>query len=83
MDGSFIAILERAVADSGYPVHRMPSGAGHDAMIVARRMPTAMLFVRSPGGISHHPDETVWPEDVEAALAAGMRFLQNLEARLG
>jgi allantoate deiminase len=83
MDGAFTAILARAVADSGYPVHRMASGAGHDAMIVARRMPAAMLFVRSPGGISHHPDETVWPEDVEAALAAGLRFLRNLEARLG
>ena len=35
----------------------MPSGAGHDAMIMAGRMPTAMLFLRSPGGLSHHPDE--------------------------
>jgi len=32
------------------------------------------LFVRSPGGISHHPDESVLPEDVEAALGVGMRF---------
>ena len=37
----------------------MTSGAGHDAMIVAARMPAAMLFLRSPGGISHHPDESV------------------------
>ena len=48
--------------------HRMVSGAGHDAMIVARRMPAAMLFLRSPGGLSHHPDESVLPEDVAAAL---------------
>ncbi len=60
--------------------HRMLSGAGHDAMILARRMPAAMLFLRSPGGLSHHPDESVLPEDVAAALAAGMRFLEDLEA---
>ena len=74
-------MLEQAVADAGHPVHRMASGAGHDAMIVARRMPTAMLFLRSPGGISHHPDETVLETDVSAALEAGMRFLEALERR--
>jgi len=82
MDAALTEILERAVADSGHAVHRMTSGAGHDAMIVARRMPAAMLFLRSPGGISHHPDETVLPQDVEAALDAGMRFLQELEKDL-
>jgi allantoate deiminase len=59
---------------------RLVSGAGHDAMIVARRMPAAMLFLRSPGGLSHHPDESVLPEDVAAALEAGMNFLEDLEA---
>ena len=81
MDAALAEILERAVADSGHAVHRMTSGAGHDAMIVARRMPVAMLFLRSPGGISHHPDERVLPQDVEAALDAGMRFLDELERR--
>ena len=65
------------------PAHRMTSGAGHDAMIMARRMPAAMLFLRSPGGISHHPDETVLVEDVAAALEAGMAFLERLDARHG
>lgn len=83
MDSSMTLILERTVAGAGRPVHRMTSGAGHDAMIVARRMPTAMLFLRSPGGISHHPAETVLPEDVAVALAAGSRFLEELEARCG
>ena len=59
----------------------MASGAGHDAMIVARRMPAAMLFLRSPGGISHHPDESVLAEDVAAAFETGMRFLEELERR--
>jgi allantoate deiminase len=53
----------------------MTSGAGHDAMIVAQRLPSTMLFLRSPGGLSHHPDETVLPQDIEAALATAMEFL--------
>jgi allantoate deiminase len=65
------------------PFHRMTSGAGHDAMILARRIPAAMLFLRSPGGISHHPDESVLAEDVAAALETGMRFLERLDARHG
>jgi allantoate deiminase len=79
MDPALVELLERAVASSGRPIHRMSSGAGHDAMIVGRRMPAAMLFLRSPGGISHHPDETVQAEDVAAALDVGMRFLEALE----
>jgi allantoate deiminase len=65
------------------PAHRMTSGAGHDAMIMARRMPVAMLFLRSPGGISHHLDEAVLVEDVAVALEAGMGFLERLDARHG
>jgi allantoate deiminase len=58
----------------------MASGAGHDAMILASRVPVAMLFLRSPGGLSHHPDEAVHVADVEAALATGIRFLDELES---
>jgi allantoate deiminase len=47
-------------------------------MVLASRMPAAMLFVRSPGGISHHPDETVRVEDVAAAIAVGRQFVLNL-----
>jgi allantoate deiminase len=79
MDRSGTSALEAAVIAGGYPPHRMNSGAGHDAMIVARRMPAAMLFLRSPGGISHHPDESVLPGDVAAALSVGLKFLEQLE----
>jgi allantoate deiminase len=71
------APVARAVELAGYPVHVMPSGAGHDAMIMAAKLPASMLFLRSPGGISHHPDETVREEDVDAALAAGASFLDQ------
>jgi allantoate deiminase len=81
MDRTLTSTLEAAA--SGYRPHRMNSGAGHDAMIVARKMPVAMLFLRSPGGISHHPDEAVLPEDVAAALAVGLKFLEQMEASHG
>jgi allantoate deiminase len=71
-------LLQAAAEKAGFPSRRMTSGAGHDAMIVAQRLPSTMLFLRSPGGLSHHPDETVLPQDVEAALATAMEFLTLL-----
>jgi allantoate deiminase len=79
MDKTMVAKVAEAVKVAGYPVHFMSSGAGHDAMILAQKIPAAMLFLRSPGGISHHPDENVLAEDVAAALNAGMRFLEQWE----
>jgi allantoate deiminase len=79
MDAELVDSMERALVAAGQKPHRMPSGAGHDAMILARLMPAVMLFLRSPGGISHHPDENVLERDVAAALAAGMEFLRILE----
>jgi allantoate deiminase len=78
-DPELILAMQKAVESAGFPVHHMISGAGHDAMILAQKMPVAMLFLRSPGGISHHPDERVLSEDVAAALRAGLRFLDRLE----
>ena len=46
-------------------------------MIMAKQMPAAMLFLRSPAGLSYHPDESVFPEDVAAALSAGSAFLET------
>lgn len=80
MDARLTAFMTDAIEAAGFPNKAMPSGAGHDAMIMAGRMPTAMLFLRSPGGLSHHPDEAVRDEDVEAALRVGERFLQRLAA---
>jgi allantoate deiminase len=71
--------VARAVAAAGFPVQRICSGAGHDAMILAARVPVAMLFLRSPAGLSHHPDESVHATDIEAALAAGAALLAELE----
>ena len=83
MDDHVSLRLTQAVENAGFTVKKMPSGAGHDAMIMAGRVPAAMLFLRSPGGLSHHPDEAVREEDVEAALLVGERFLQRLAAEVG
>jgi allantoate deiminase len=82
MDERLTAFMADAIEAAGYPPKRMTSGAGHDAMVMAGRVPTAMLFVRSPGGISHHPAETVREEDVEAAIKVGQRFLERWAANL-
>jgi len=78
LDPHLTTILQNAAAQAGFPSRRMTSGAGHDAMILAPTIPSTMLFLRSPGGLSHHPDETVLPQDVEAALATAMEFLTHL-----
>ncbi len=75
LDPALRAALKSAV---GPCAHELPSGAGHDAMILAGVLPTAMLFVRSPHGISHHPSESVRLADVDAALNACSRFLTAL-----
>jgi allantoate deiminase len=79
MSARLMAALTRAVEHSGVRPTVISSGAGHDAMILAERMPAAMLMIRSPGGISHHPDESVSDDDVAAALAAGSAFLEQME----
>jgi allantoate deiminase len=79
MDPAIAAMLDRALERSGAPAHRMSSGAGHDAMVLAAKMPAGMLFLRCEGGISHHPAENVREEDVAAALDAGLKFLDELE----
>jgi allantoate deiminase len=80
MDPQLVAVLGRALEAAGAPMTVMSSGAGHDAMVLAAYMPTAMLFIRTPGGISHHPDENVNEGDVAFALTTGMNFLNELAA---
>jgi len=67
-DAAMAARLEAAIAALGLPIHRLPSGAGHDAAALSAITPAAMLFVRCAGGISHHPAESVAVEDVAVAL---------------
>jgi N-carbamoyl-L-amino-acid hydrolase len=71
---------ERAVEASGLPVHRMPSGAGHDAMKLHEVMPQAMLFLRGGNaGISHNPLETITNHDAQLCVEAFQHLLDHLE----
>jgi allantoate deiminase len=70
--------IQEAILSTGCQPHRMVSGAGHDAMILAEKVPAAMIFLRSAGGISHDPAESVRVEDVEKALECGLHLLEQL-----
>jgi allantoate deiminase len=78
MDSYLVAEIERSIREIGCDPHRMVSGAGHDAMILAERVPSAMVFLRTPGGISHDPAESVLNEDVAKAIECGLYLLQQL-----
>lgn len=78
MDSFLTDQIDEAMRKIGCPPHRMLSGAGHDAMILAEKVPAAMIFLRSPGGISHHPAESVQIEDVAKAIACGLQLLEQL-----
>jgi allantoate deiminase len=68
----------RAGGGAGHPVWTLVSGAGHDAVMLSRVCPAAMLFVRCAGGISHDPRESVEEADVAAAIDVVERFLRRL-----
>jgi allantoate deiminase len=73
-----MAVLRWAVSQSQDKVPELCSGAGHDAVVMGKVAPMAMLFVRCRGGVSHHPDEYCSPEDVAScanALAEAIREL--------
>jgi allantoate deiminase len=78
MDSFLIDHIARAIRETGCEAHGMVSGAGHDAMILAERVPAAMIFLRSPGGISHDPAESVEIDDVAKALECGLHLLEQL-----
>ncbi len=70
MDDRIVSTLERAAAASGEPFTTMVSGAAHDTMCVADRVPTAMVFVPWRDGLSHTPQED--PDPADAALGVNV-----------
>ncbi len=74
---------ERAVEALGLPIHRMPSGAGHDAMKLHEVMPQAMLFMRGlNAGISHNPLESITNDDTELCVRAFQNLLEQLATEM-
>jgi allantoate deiminase len=78
MDKFLVGEIDNAMRSVGCQAHRMVSGAGHDAMILAEKVPAAMIFLRTPGGISHDPAESVRTEDVAKAIECGLHLLEQL-----
>jgi acetylornithine deacetylase/succinyl-diaminopimelate desuccinylase-like protein len=72
--------LVAAAEAEGASYRLMPSGAGHDAMVLAHHVPAAMLFVPSRGGISHSPDEYTPPEQCELGARVLTRAVRQLVA---
>ena len=77
-DGRVVELIETAARKRGLASRRMTSGAGHDAQMIARMAPAAMIFVPSAGGISHNPREHT--EDAE--LVAGANILLDVVTEL-
>jgi allantoate deiminase len=80
MEPFLVDQIEEAIRKTGCEPYRMVSGAGHDAMVLAEKVPTGMIFLRSPRGISHDPAEAVLSGDVEKALECGLRLLDQFAA---
>jgi allantoate deiminase len=78
MDSYLLTEIENAIRRTGSHPHRMVSGAGHDAMILAEKIPVGMIFLRTPGGISHDPAESVDVADVVKAIECGLCLLDQL-----
>jgi N-carbamoyl-L-amino-acid hydrolase len=81
-DERFRSWVESAADELGVTHRRMPSGAGHDAQSVAHFAPIGMVFIRSVGGLSHHPEEYSRPEDVEAGANVLLGALLRADAEL-
>ena len=77
-DQDVVATVESHAKSLGHSVRRMPSGAGHDAQMMARVAPTGMVFVPSIDGISHNPAERTDPADLEAGANVLLRTLVDL-----
>lgn len=73
--------IAAALGSSGGPPPELPTGAGHDAGVLAAVMPTAMLFVRNPTGVSHSPAEWATDEDCAAGVVALADVLEELACR--
>jgi N-carbamoyl-L-amino-acid hydrolase len=77
-DPAMIDLVEATAERLGHTVRRMPSGAGHDAQMLARVCPASMIFTPSAGGISHNPAEYTAPADLEAGANVLLHVLLSL-----
>ncbi len=77
-DERVVAAVEGAATTQGLSCRRMPSGAGHDAQMLARMCPSGMIFVPSVDGLSHNPAEFTAPADLEAGTNVLLQVMLDL-----
>lgn len=80
-DPSLVDVVEETAIQLGHSVRRMPSGAGHDAQMLARVCPSAMIFTPSRDGISHNPAEYTSPDDLEAGANVLLSVILKLASQ--
>ena len=82
MDAELESLIEAGAAEYRVPAMRMPGGAGHDAMVLGRYLPSAMLFVPSIGGRSHDIVEDTAEDDIILGCEVLAAVVERIEARL-
>jgi N-carbamoyl-L-amino-acid hydrolase len=75
-----VSMVEQEAKARGYSSRRLPSGAGHDAQMMARVCPSGMIFVPSVSGISHNVREHTEPKDLEAGANVLLGLIQRLSS---
>jgi N-carbamoyl-L-amino-acid hydrolase len=80
-DADLVVLIEQTARDMGLATRRMTSGAGHDAQMMARICPAAMIFVPSVAGVSHNPAEHTDPADLIAGANVLVRTILALTDR--
>ena len=82
LDAGVIDAVAEAIAACGHEPLRLPSGAGHDAGIMARHCPSGMIFLRCKDGISHNPAESITVADADLGVQALLEAVRQLDRRL-
>jgi allantoate deiminase len=83
LDAGVIDAVCEAIAACGQQPIRLPSGAGHDAGIMAKLCPSGMIFVRCKDGVSHNPAESITVADADRGVRALLEAVQRLDRRIG
>jgi acetylornithine deacetylase/succinyl-diaminopimelate desuccinylase-like protein len=82
LDPLVIGAVSEAIGACGQQPLRLPSGAGHDAMIMASYCPSGMIFLRCKDGISHNPAESIAVEDADLGVRALLEAARRLDRQL-
>jgi allantoate deiminase len=82
LDARITAAVREAIAACGMDVLELSSGAGHDAMMMAKLCPSGMIFLRCKDGISHNPAESITVEDADVGVRVLLEAVRQVDRRL-